>query len=142
MALVRTVVAHHLRPLQLSRTEAVTRRAVYRFFRDTGAAGLDVTLLALADHLGTHGHALDPTEWQRVLGAAAVLLEGYFQRRQEVVSPPKLVSGRDLMAEFGLSPGPRVGELLERVREAQAEGRVSTPEEALSLLREILEEKR
>jgi len=139
-AVVRTTVAHHLRPLHLSKAGAVTRRAVYRFFRDAGVAGVDVALLGLADCLGTHGDALDLGEWQRALDVAVTLLEGYFRRRQEVVSPPKLVGGQDLMTEFDLSPGPRVGELLERVREAQAEGRVSTREEALALVRVILGE--
>ena len=139
--LVQTIVSQHLRPLQLSQVETVTRRAIYRFFREAGEAGVDVALLSLADHLGIYGDALEPAAWQRVLEVAAVLLEGYFRQRREVVSPPKLVSGRDLIAEFGLSPGPRVGELLERVREAQAEGQVSTREGALSLLRELLEEK-
>ncbi len=137
-ALVRLAVACHLRPLHLSQAETVTRRAVYRFFRDAGATGLDVILLGLADCLGTRVDVLDLAEWQRVLGVAAALLEGYFRRRREMVSPPKLIGGRDLMAEFGLSPGPRVGELLERVREAQAEGQVATREEALALVQEIL----
>lgn len=139
VALVREIVAYHLRPLHLSRAEATTRRAVYRFFRDAEEAGVDVVWLGLADCLGTRGDAFDPAEWQRLLGVAATLLEGYFQRRQEVVSPPRLIGGRDLMAEFGLSPGPRLGELLERVREAQAEGRVASREEALTLVRHILE---
>jgi len=136
--LVRTTVTHHLRPLHLSQAEAVTRRAVYRFFRDTGATGVDVALLGLSDHLGTHGEALNLLEWQHALDVAATLLEGYFGRHQEVISPPKLISGRDLISEFDLVPGPRVGELLERVREAQAEGLVSTHEEALALVQEIL----
>jgi len=139
VALVRTTVAHHLRPLHLSKAEAVTPRSVYRFFRHARVAGVDVTLLGLADCLGTHGDALDLGEWQHTLDVAATLLEGYFCRRQEVISPPKLISGWDLMAEFGLSSGPRVGELLERVGEAQVEGRVSTREEALALVREILQ---
>ncbi len=137
VVLVRTIVAHHLRLLHLSQVETVTRRAVYRFFRDTGSAGVDVVLLGLADHLGTRA-ALDLTAWQHTSGAAATLLEGYFDRNQEMISPPKLISGRDVMAAFGLSPGPQVGELLERVREAQAEGRVSTRKEALALVGEIL----
>jgi putative nucleotidyltransferase with HDIG domain len=136
--LVRTTVAHHLRPLQLSKAETVTRRAIYRFFRDAGAAGVDVALLGLADHLGTHKEALNLAKWEHALDVAATLLEGYFCRRREVISPGRLVSGQDLMTEFGLSPGPRVGELLERVREAQAEGLVSTSEGALALVREIL----
>ena len=136
--LVQTTVAHHLRPLLLSKAEVVTRRAIYRFFRDTGAAGLDATLLGLADYLGIRGEALNLVEWQRALDVTVTLLDSYFHRRQEVVSPPKLVSGRDLMEELELSPGPRVGDLLEHVREAQAEGQVSTREEALELARQIL----
>jgi poly(A) polymerase len=134
VALVRTAVAQHLRPLHLSRADAVTRRAIYRFFRDAGAAGVDVALLGLADCLGTCALA----EWQRMLDVAATLLESYFHRRRQVVSPPKIINGRDLMAEFDLSPGPQVGQLLERVREAQAEGQVSTREAALALVRHIL----
>jgi hypothetical protein len=42
------------------------------------------------------------------------------------------------MAEFTLSPGPRLGELLEAVREAQASGEVHTRAEALGLVRGIL----
>lgn len=137
VALARTIVAHHLRPLHLSQVETVTRRAIYRFFRDTGDAGVDVTLLSLADCLGTRG-AFGSAGWHRALDVAAALWEGYFCRRREMVSPPRLIGGRDLMAEFDLSPGPRIGELLECVREAQAEGQVSSREEALALVREVL----
>jgi hypothetical protein len=38
------------------------------------------------------------------------------------------------MARFGLAPGPAVGRLLERAREAQALGLVRTREEALAYL--------
>jgi hypothetical protein len=38
------------------------------------------------------------------------------------------------MARFGIAPGPEVGRLLERAREAQGLGLVSTREEALAYL--------
>jgi putative nucleotidyltransferase with HDIG domain len=138
VSLVQTIVAHHRRPVYLNRSEALTRRAIYRFFRDTGTAGLDVILLSRAEHLGTQRDSLDPTEWQHTLDLAATLLESYFHRHQEVISPPKLISGRDLITEYGLPPGPGMGDLLERVREAQAEGQITTREEALELVRGIL----
>jgi hypothetical protein len=59
-------------------------------------------------------------------------------RREAVVAPPRLVTGDDLMEHLGLGPGPTIGRLLERVREAQAEGKVSTREEALALARRAL----
>jgi hypothetical protein len=48
---------------------------------------------------------------------------------------PALLRGEDVMAVFGVLPGPEVGRLLALAREAQALGLVSTREEALALLR-------
>jgi hypothetical protein len=42
------------------------------------------------------------------------------------------------MEEFGLEEGPRIGELLEAVREAQVEGEVRTREDALALVEGLL----
>ena len=47
---------------------------------------------------------------------------------------PPLVRGDDVMRHFGLAPGPAVGRLLERAREAQALGLVRTRDEALAYL--------
>ncbi len=45
-----------------------------------------------------------------------------------------LLSGEEVMALLGLPPGPKVGEALRALLEAQAEGRVKTPEEARAFL--------
>ena len=135
----RTVVAHHLRPLQLAEETQVTRRAIYRFFRDTGEAGVDVSLLTLADALATYGDRPPPQDdWARLLGVCADLLEAHFERSEERVRPPALVTGHDLMAEFGLEAGPRLGRLLEAVREAQAAGEISDRAAALDYVRRHL----
>jgi hypothetical protein len=53
--------------------------------------------------------------------------------------PPKLIDGHILIEKLGLSPGSRIGQLLEMVREAQAAGEINTAEEALDLVRKHLE---
>jgi len=138
VALARTIVANHMRPLLLAEEEVVTRRAVYRFFRDTGDAGVDTLLLCLADRLAKSGSNLRVAHWRRLVELVASMLADYYERHQKVISPPKLISGHDLMEEFGLEEGPRIGALLEAVREAQAEGEVRTKEEALALVEELL----
>ncbi len=62
------------------------------------------------------------------------------QRFQEetLVVPPKLIDGHDLINIFGLSPGPKIGELLEAVREAHAAGELTTKQEALAYIRRKL----
>ncbi len=136
---VRTVVRAHLRPGHLARVQGpVTRRAVYRFFRATGDAGVEVMLLSLADHLATWGPNLEADRWARRLEVAEVLLSHYFERHEETVKPSALITGGDLMSELGLEEGPLVGRLLEAVREAQAAGEVRSREEALALARSTL----
>jgi poly(A) polymerase len=135
--LVEAMVAHHLRPMQMSREGMPSRRAIYRYFRDTGEAGIDILFLSLADHLATRGPQLSLTGWQEHTEIVDYVLAQRFQE-EGLVTPPKLIDGHDIINIFGISPGPKVGELLEAVREAQASGELATREEALAYLRESL----
>ncbi len=138
---LRLIVRHHMRPhFHSNRMEAEgkapSRRAIYRFFRDTGEAGVDLALLALADARATRGHTLQQEGWTAMLDVCRVFLENYWEKPAETVSPPPLLNGHDLMSALDLPPGPQVGELLEAIREAQATGKVSTCDQALSFARE------
>jgi len=136
---VRTVVQAHLRPAQLARENSVTRRAIYRYFRDTGDVGVDAVLLSLADHLATWGPELRGKRWARRLDAAELLLYHYFERPEQTVHPQVPVDGHDLIDALGLKPGPEVGRLLDLLREAVAAGEVETRQEALDLARKSAE---
>ncbi len=138
--LVTGIVAAHMRPGFLVKDAhdagmPVSKRAMYRFFRDTGDAAVDVLVFALADHLAAHGTTLPAGDWPDELALVRTLLEHYFRAPQEVARPPRLVTGRDVMSLLGIPAGPEVGRLLEAVREAQAEGQVRTREEALEFVR-------
>jgi putative nucleotidyltransferase with HDIG domain len=134
---VRTIVGAHLRPAHLACIDDFTRRAIYRFFRATSCGGVDVILLALADHLATWGPDLREERWARRLEVAETLLTHWFDHYQETIEPPPLVTGGELIAELGLEPGPQVGRLLRTLQEAQAAGEVRSREEALALARRV-----
>jgi tRNA nucleotidyltransferase/poly(A) polymerase len=117
-----------------------SRRAIYRFFKESGEAGLDLILLALADLRATHGNNLKQETWAAALDVCRIFLENYWEHPEEIVSPPKLLDGNEVMRELGLAPGRRVGEVLEAIREAQATGKVSMREDAVEFGRKWLEE--
>lgn len=128
------IVAAHLRPLELAGSgQSPSRRAVYRFFRDTGDAGVDVALLSLADLWATYGPDLPDSEWSQQLAVVRQLLDNYYERRDDTIAPPPLVDGNDLMRSLDLPPGRLIGRLLAQIAEAQAVGEVTTPEQALEL---------
>jgi tRNA nucleotidyltransferase/poly(A) polymerase len=131
--LVRVVIHHHMRPLHLAKAERVSRRAIHRFFRDTDGAGVDVLLLSLADNLGLVHQGTNVEQWIGICEVAGMLLRAYFEQHAEVIAPPPLLRGGDLLEFLGMEPGPAVGTVLRALSEAQAAGELSTREEALRL---------
>jgi len=149
--LVETIIRHHLRPLQLMWQGVASKRAIHRFYRDTGDAGVEVALLSLADNRATAGYddasqssedvssedvssedasSEEAHEYEALVEIVTSLLDAYFNRQRTVVAPPPLLTGRDLIDQFGLEEGPAIGRLLAALREAQATGQVTTRDEA------------
>jgi len=133
------IVRHHMRPMLLAQAQVhPSRRAIYRFFRDSGQAGVDVCLLSLADFLGTYGTELPQNAWVHHLDIVRELLEAWWERSESVVYPPRLLDGHQLIQRYGLEPGPKVGRLLEELQEAQASGEVQTLSEAFLFVEKII----
>jgi poly(A) polymerase len=135
--LVEAMVRYHMRPNQMSHEGQPTKRAIYRYFRDTGSAAVDILFLSLADHLAARGPELNAPQWQAQAEEANCLLTNCFQQ-SGVVAPPRLIDGHDLINIFGLRPGPEIREILEAVKEAQAAGELTSREEALYYVRNRL----
>ena len=138
--LVQNLVYHHLRPAQMSNVGLPTNKAIFRYFRDTEGAGIDILFLALADYLATSGPNLDINEWNQHNEMINFILSEYSRQETEVI-PVKLIDGHDIMCALGISPGPIVGELLTEIREAQVAGNLRTKEEAIALVHHYMEKR-
>jgi tRNA nucleotidyltransferase/poly(A) polymerase len=157
--LVAAVATHHLRPGNLTAGGVLTDKAVYRFFRDLGEQAVAVLLVCWADHASYLPHrqlerllpeasaepdsydmsGVRPVEARKTLKhlqVIALLLRRGFDKQRKAV-PDRLVDGHAVMKALGIPPGPKVGELLEKVREAQAEGKVRTKKSALEFLKRL-----
>jgi poly(A) polymerase len=130
-AVLERLVRHHLRPMHLGQAGEVTPRARYRFYRDLGPHTRDLLLLSLVDAAAVTG-ASPLAVWRRA-GLLRDLLAGWPEAESVAAAPP-LLRGQDVMSRFDLPPGPAVGDLLARAREAQDLGLVRTREEALAYL--------
>src|SRR5688572_2080979 len=122
------LTAHHLKPGMLRKAENVGDGAFRRL-----AQKVDLELLARlarADCLGRTGH-FDCSAMDWFLDRARAL--GVEHR-----PPAPLLMGRHLL-ELGLSPGPRVGEILQQVYEKQLDGQITTVEDGIAAARELLQ---
>jgi putative nucleotidyltransferase with HDIG domain len=133
---VAALVRHHLRAgFLVHEDQPLSRRTVFGYLRRCTPVEVDVTLLSVVDRLATRGdHAEEAiAEHMRV---ARQLLEAGLSWHAE--GPPRpLLRGDELASELGIATGPRVGELLELLAEAQYAGEVLTREQALEHARKL-----
>jgi poly(A) polymerase len=135
--IVEEIVRHHLRPTQMTQMGMVTDHAIYRYFRDVGEVAIDTLFFTLADHLAARGPNLDLKNWREHTATVNYILEKHTEQKKTIIRS-SLLNGNDIMNEFGLKPGPKIGELLEAVREAQASGEIVDRNDAMAYIEGLL----
>ena len=127
------LVGHHL--LMMSGPiEQMKNSTIERYFFSADRPGRALLQLIWADSSATiHecGRA-DMTSFQQ-LKARIEQLAALTAERDRL--PPPLIDGHRIMQLLSLPPGPRIGELITQVREAQLAGEITTPEQAEAWLR-------
>ena len=99
-------------------------RNQYFFFQGIGAIFPALAVLTVA--LGTPIEAFIP------------LVERFLDPTDPVAHPIPSLTGRDLMNALNLPAGPQIGRLLEAIQLAQAEGKISTHQDALHFAEVLL----
>jgi len=111
---------------------------VRRYFVDLGPTGIPVALVSLADHLAMRGPEPLTNAWEHHLTTVRLLLTRYIRER-EVILPPHLVQADELIRKFNLEQGPIIGQLLEQIAEARADGLLQSKDDAFWFVQERLE---
>jgi poly(A) polymerase len=129
---------HHLRLGFLIHQRPLSRRAVYEYLVATEPVGADVSLLSVADRLAARGEGplASPEMVEAHLELAREMLrEALVWHREGPPRPP--LTGDELAAELGMTPGPDMGRLLEELRAAAFAGEISDRAQALELARQL-----
>lgn len=133
---VAALTRNHLRLGFMVHDRPLTRRAAWRYLRDTAPYQVETTVFTVADRLATRGRNAEPAIAAHLELAREML--GHALAVRAAGSPPPLLRGNELMQALGLTPGPAVGGLLAQLEEDRYAGEVSTREEALRRAQELL----
>jgi poly(A) polymerase len=124
------LIKNHMRILNLSWETKET--ALKRLVNQIGDETPLLVFLTLADKEGSRG-ILSIQIDEVVEGHCLRILELFNEK--DIVHPPPFITGHDVMA-LGYSSGPRVGQILNLIRQKQVEGEIKNREEALRVLKE------
>ncbi len=124
------VVQHHMRILNMP--EGTKEGALKRLVHQIGEETPLLILHTLADKEASRG--ILSVEIDEVVQSNCLRILEWFKDK-DIVHPAPLINGHDVMA-LGYSPGPRVGQILEVIRQKQVEGEIKSREEALKVLKQ------
>ncbi|GAX36798.1 CCA tRNA nucleotidyltransferase [Nodularia sp. NIES-3585] len=122
-----------LKLLPQLKSASMSVREQYLFFQEVGNLFAATIVLALVDD-----NLVSVILGDQSLRVYAPLISRYLNPDDLVAHPTKLVSGDDLIIALNIKPSPKLGELLTEIAVAQAEGKISTPEQAIALARNLL----
>jgi poly(A) polymerase len=133
---VAALVRHHLLlGFLVHEPQPLSRRTVYGYLHACAPVEVDVTLLSVADRLATRGDRAQEAIGAHLQVARQMLPDALRWRAQGPPAP--LLRGDELARELGIETGPRVGELLSQLSEAQYAGEVLTREQAIAHVRAL-----
>lgn len=138
---VASFIAMHMWPFHLNNSRqktGLTPKAYLRLIKATGEEFPGLFLLAMADSLAGSGVG-KPPGMEDDLGALFNEMESVYRQAIEPVLAKRLLTGYDLIEEFGLEPGPVFRTIFEGLESAQVEGEVHDREQALRWVKNYLE---
>lgn len=134
------IIRNHIKPLSLflaHQSNTLTSKGKTRFFMKCGPDTAYLLLHAMADFMGKsddHNKKKDMAFTSFLKG----LIQAFFSDFKPRSSEPPLITGDDLIDEFGLTPSPLFKKLLNRIKEATLSNRVQNRQEALRLAKQML----
>lgn len=130
---ITQLIRYHMRPLELYYADNLTKKGKYRFFRQVEERVADVCFLAAADTLSTKLLNNRAEEIQANIDFLKNLIKESQKMKEKTKEP--LLDGHDVMDVLSITEGPQIGEILEKIKEAQAQGKINNREEAIEYLK-------
>ncbi len=116
----------------------VNPRWVYHFIKKNKDAGIGLVLFSLADCLAHQYELGFEARYEKELKISRTILDAYFGEDNRLRNPPKYLDGEQVMALTGLEPGPKLGEVLNKLAEETAIGDVGSLDDAMRFVKRIV----
>ena len=132
---IKTMIKNHMYASMVVSAPDLNDKVMMRFVRKAGDNALDMIIIAKADRLSARGPEITDAMVDENLSSLN-RLEDFCINIQKAFKPlPKLLDGNEVMRILGLSPSPKLGQILKELHEAQLSGDVNSKEEAVEFVK-------
>lgn len=132
---IKTLIKYHIYPSSLVSAPDVTEKAFMKFYRKMDGYVVDVILLAMADRLSARGEKVTDEMVNNNINSLTKLLNDYLSTYKDMKPLEKLLDGCEIMDILEIKQGPKLGEVIKALQEAQISGDVNTKDEAIEYVK-------
>ncbi len=135
---LRSMVAEHMHILYLSKPD-VKEKTMLKWFRKLNDDIIPLIIIEMADSMSTCGPASKKSEREAHLAWSRKTVMEYYSEIRTTLKRNNVISGNDLIS-LGMNPGPELGRVLEKIREAQDEGLILDHDSGYAMARKLAAE--
>ena len=136
------IIRNHMKPLSLFTAydkKTLTQKGITRFYKKCGEYTPALLLAAIADTMAKQ--IVINSKNKAFKSFLKKMIFEYFHNYQPLNDEPPLITGRDLIHVFGLTPSPLFRKILDLVDDAKLTKTIQNRSEALELIRDVLRNK-
>ena len=127
----------HIYPSGVLQAPNLNEKHYMRYIRKMENDVIDNIILAKADRLSAQGADITPEILNANLNGLDKMLQYYLDIKDSLKPLPKLIDGREVMQILNLTPSPRLGEIMDAIKEAQISGDIITKDEAIEFIKKL-----
>jgi poly(A) polymerase len=130
------MAAEHLHILHLA-SNVVKSSTKMKWFRKMGDDSVPAIILSMADVMGILGPDATEEYRERHMEWSTESVINYYKEIKAKIESPDLITGHDLIV-LGMKPGPEIGRVLARVRDARDAGEIAAREDAIEMAKILI----
>ena len=135
---IKTLIKYHIYPSSLVSAQDVQDKAFLKFYRKMDGYVIDVIILAMADRLSARGVKVTDDIVNKNISNLTKLLNDYLEKYKNLKPLPKLLNGKEIMNILNIKQSPKLGAVINELKEAQISGNVNTKEEAIEFVTNLM----
>ena len=134
-AYLQKIIKNHIYPASVVTSDEASDKAYLRFYRKTGEEAIDLIAIAYADRMSALGPDITQEMLDKNINGLNRLLAGYLKQKNEIKPLPKLLDGNEIMQILNIPASKKLGEIIEKLKEAQISCEVVTKDEAIEFIK-------
>ena len=131
------IIKKHMYPSAVVSAPDMSEKTMMRYLRKSEDNAIDNILIAQADRLSALGPEITGEIVNNNINALNNLMDFCIETRKNIKPLPKLLDGNEIMQILNIKPSPKLGEILDTLREAQISGDITTKEEAVNFIKTL-----